>query len=37
MKRYIITDQLNPNAVNSRYGQPHRVRGVTGFAISKAP
>lgn len=22
MKTYIITDQLNPNAVNSRYGRP---------------
>jgi hypothetical protein len=22
MKRYIITDQLNPNAVNARYGRP---------------
>ena len=22
MKNYIITDQLNPNAVNSRYGRP---------------
>jgi hypothetical protein len=22
MKKYIITDQLNPNAVNSRYGRP---------------
>jgi len=22
MRNYIITDQLNPNAVNSRYGRP---------------
>jgi len=22
MKKYVITDQLNPNAVNSRYGRP---------------
>jgi hypothetical protein len=22
MKNYIITDQLNPNAVNARYGRP---------------
>jgi hypothetical protein len=22
MKKYIITDQLNPNAVSSRYGRP---------------
>jgi len=22
MKNYVITDQLNPNAVNSRYGRP---------------
>jgi len=22
MKNYIITDRLNPNAVNSRYGRP---------------
>lgn len=28
MKNYIITDQLNPNAVNARYGRPAEECGV---------
>jgi hypothetical protein len=28
MKRYIITDQLNPNAINARYGRPASECGV---------
>lgn len=28
MKRYIITDQLNPNAANSRYGRPAADCGI---------
>ena len=28
MKNYIITDQLNPNAVNARYGRPASDLGV---------
>jgi hypothetical protein len=28
MKNYIITDQLNPNAVNSRYGRPASDLGL---------
>jgi hypothetical protein len=28
MKRYIITDQLNPNAINARYGRPAEDCGM---------
>jgi hypothetical protein len=28
MRNYIITDQLNPNAVNARYGRPASDCGI---------
>ena len=28
LKNYIITDQLNPNAINNRYGRPASDCGV---------
>jgi len=28
MRNYIITDQLNPNAVNARYGRPASACGI---------
>lgn len=32
MRNYIATDQLNPNAINSRYGRPASLCGCDDIA-----